>query len=67
MQILSLWSIFLYFQALDTLGVPVSAAAVQGHFMVYKADPGGAIEHAAQILADTKIRNSVQDVMKKIN
>lgn len=45
----------------------MSAAAVQGHFMVYKADPGGAIEHAAQILADTKIRNSVQDVMKKIN
>ncbi|KAK4324606.1 hypothetical protein Pmani_004752 [Petrolisthes manimaculis] len=60
-------------QAIGSLGVPVSAATVQGHFMVYKADPGGAIEHAAQILADTTIRNentretSAQDVIKKIN
>ncbi|XP_071543491.1 mitochondrial chaperone BCS1 isoform X2 [Panulirus ornatus] len=53
----------------QNLRVPVSAAAIQGHFMIYKEDPVGAIQNVSQMGLESKFckddaiqRNTVNDI-----
>ncbi|XP_069178130.1 mitochondrial chaperone BCS1 isoform X3 [Procambarus clarkii] len=50
-------------QASKNLSVPVSAAAVQGHFMIYKEDPVGAIQNVIQISTENTIKREMDDDM----
>ncbi|XP_042886966.1 mitochondrial chaperone BCS1-like isoform X1 [Penaeus japonicus] len=42
-------SVQAFSQAVQNLGVSVSAASVQGHFMIYKDDPQGAVQNVIQM------------------
>ncbi|KAG7170652.1 Mitochondrial chaperone BCS1-like [Homarus americanus] len=62
-------------QASGNLGVPLSAAAVQGHFMIYKEDPLGAVHNVIHMATENVIRrdtipmnreNSVFDIKKNL-